>query len=97
VKNAVFTKGRGLSITDMVEDAGLFEILRNFRAGIEAGISFLKRCFGLRRCLTSGLESFKAWGEHSRIGGLVACQAAALRRALPRTRSTSSCHRPAFR
>jgi len=61
VKNAVFTKGRGLSITDMVEDAGLFEILRNFRAGIEAGISFLKRCFGLRRCLTSGLESFKAW------------------------------------
>lgn len=32
----------------------------NFRAGIEACISFLKRVFGFTRVLDKGLESFKS-------------------------------------
>ena len=31
------------------------------RAGIEAMISYLKRCFGLSRCTWKGLDHFKAY------------------------------------
>ncbi len=61
VQDVCFSKGRGLEVTDMVRSDWVFKKLRNFRAGIEAGISFLKRCFGLRRCTWSGLESFYAY------------------------------------
>ena len=38
---------------------------RNFRAGIEGVISFLKRCFGWDRCAWRSYESFRAytWGS----------------------------------
>lgn len=60
-----FSKKRGLEVADMVGSSRLYRILKNFRAGIEAWISFLKRAFGLRRCTWRGLESFKAyvWGS----------------------------------
>ena len=32
-----------------------------FRAGAEAGISYLKRCFGLGRCTWHGWEHFQAY------------------------------------
>jgi IS5 family transposase len=35
--------------------------LRNFRAGIEAGVSCLKRAYGLARCTWRGLAHFKAY------------------------------------
>lgn len=35
--------------------------LRNFRAGIEAGISCLKRAYGLNRCTWKRLPHFKAY------------------------------------
>ena len=35
--------------------------LKRFRAGIEAGISYLKRCFGLGRCRWRGLARFQAY------------------------------------
>lgn len=41
--------------------------LRNFRAGIEANISFLKRSFGLWRVLDKGINSFRAWIKSSVI------------------------------
>jgi len=49
----------------MARSRWVFRKLRNFRAGIEAGISFLKRSFGLRRCSWTGFESFGAyvWGS----------------------------------
>jgi IS5 family transposase len=61
-KDVVFTKGQGLKIADMVRGGSerLYRSLRNFRAGIEAGISHLKRSFGLDRCPRHGLEGFKA-------------------------------------
>ncbi len=61
VKDAVFAKRRGLSILDMAKSSWVYKKLRNFRAGIEAGISTLKRAFGLDRCAWSGWEGFKRY------------------------------------
>jgi len=58
VKDAVFAKKRGLSVPDMAKSAWVYRVLRNFRAGIEAGISTLKRAFGLTRCTWKGWEGF---------------------------------------
>jgi transposase, IS5 family len=61
VKDAVFAKKRGLSVLDMAKSSWVYKKLRNFRAGIEAGISVLKRAFGLDRCTWSGWEGFKRY------------------------------------
>jgi len=58
VKDAAFAKKRGLSVLDMAKSAWVYKALRNFRAGIEAGISVLKRAFGLDRCTWKGWEGF---------------------------------------
>ncbi len=61
VKDVAFSKKRGLSIPEMVKSSWVYRQLQRFRAGIEGGISFLKRCFGLDRCTWRGEESFKAY------------------------------------
>jgi IS5 family transposase len=61
IKDAVFAKKRGLSVLDMAKSTWVYKKLRNFRAGIEAGISVLKRAFGLDRCTWSGWEGFKRY------------------------------------
>ena len=66
VAHAVFSKRRGLKKEDMTPSPWLFERLRRFRAGVEAGISWLKRCFGLGRCRWRGLARFRAW-VHSAV------------------------------
>lgn len=58
VKDAAFAKKRGLSVLAMAKSAWVYKTLRNFRAGIEAGISTLKRAFGLDRCTWKGWEGF---------------------------------------
>ena len=58
VKDAAFAKKRGLSVLDMAKSNWVYKKLRNFRAGIEAGISVLKRAFGLDRCTWTGWEGF---------------------------------------
>lgn len=58
VKDAVFAKKRGLTVFAMAKSAWVYKKLRNFRAGIEAGISVLKRAFGLDRCTWKGWEGF---------------------------------------
>src|SRR6185436_5597745 len=50
VKDVAFHKKRGLAVEDMVKSRWVYRKLRNFRAGIEAGISGLKRAYGLARC-----------------------------------------------
>ena len=62
VTDMVFERKRGLQPADMASTPGVYDKLRRFRAGIEAAISYLKRCFGLRRChwrgsITSGPTS----------------------------------------
>ncbi len=45
VKDVCFSKGRGLAEEDMCRSKRVYKGLRNFRAGIESGISWLKRSF----------------------------------------------------
>ena len=66
IAHAVFHKKRGLRAADMTPSAWVYARLRRFRAGIEAGISHLKRCFGLGRCNWRGLDHFKAY-VHSAV------------------------------
>ena len=47
MEDVAFSKHRGLSITEMVKSTWVYRRLRDFRAGIEGVISFLKRVFGL--------------------------------------------------
>src|SRR5216684_554029 len=61
VKDVAFHKKRGLAVEDMVKSRWVYRKLRNFRAGIEAGISCLKRAYGLARCTWRGLVRFKAY------------------------------------
>ncbi len=61
VQDAAFHKKRGLQVHEMVRSSSLYRDLTRFRAGVEAGISFLKRCFGLTRCMWRGFESFVAY------------------------------------
>ena len=61
VKDAVFARRRSLSILDMAKSNWVYKKLRNFRAGIESGISALKRAFGLDRCTWSGWDGFKRY------------------------------------
>lgn len=65
VKDVSFHKKRGLKVVDMVKSTWVYKRLRNFRAGIEGMISFLKRGFGLRRCTWRGFESFKSYAWSS--------------------------------
>lgn len=61
VNEVVFTKAKGLTVEEMAGNATTFRALRNFRAGIEATISYLKRCVGWARCAWRSLRSFTAY------------------------------------
>ena len=61
VKDVCFAKKRGLKVEDMCRSEYVYDRLRKFRAGIEAGISWLKRCFGFAKCTWKGLRSFRSY------------------------------------
>lgn len=61
IKDVCFAKKRGLKEEDMCKSSWVYNKLRRFRAGIEAGISWLKRCFGLTRCTWKSFKSFKSY------------------------------------
>jgi IS5 family transposase len=61
IKDVMFSKRKGLSVLDMVKSHWVYRRLRNFRAGIEASISWLKRTFGLTRCTYRGWKSFQQY------------------------------------
>ena len=61
IKDVCFAKGHGLAEEDMCRSRRVYKGLRNFRAGIESGISWLKRSLGLGRCIWKGFESFKSY------------------------------------
>ncbi len=61
IKDVCFAKKRGLQVEDMCRSQWVYKRLRRFRAGIEAGISWIKRCFGFSRCTWKGLRSFKSY------------------------------------
>ena len=61
VKDVCFAKKRGIEVDEMCRSSWVYNRLRRFRAGIESGISWVKRCFGLARCTWKGLGSFKSY------------------------------------
>jgi IS5 family transposase len=61
VKDVMFAKKRGLRVLEMVKSLWVYKKLRNFRAGIEANISRLKRAFGLARCNWQGWPGFRQY------------------------------------
>jgi len=61
VADVAFHKKRGMRIEAMVRSHWVYRQLRNFRAGIESGISCLKRAYGLSRCTWRGLTHFKSF------------------------------------
>ncbi|MDX9820166.1 MAG: ISNCY family transposase [Desulfococcus multivorans] len=61
IKDVCFAKKRGLDEADMCRSQYVYRQLRRFRAGIESGISWLKRSLGLTRCTWKGWTSFKAY------------------------------------
>jgi transposase, IS5 family len=61
IKDVCFAKKRGLEETEMCRSEYVYHRLRNFRAGIESGISWLKRSMGLTRCIWRGWQSFKSY------------------------------------
>ncbi|MEE8147949.1 MAG: ISNCY family transposase [Longimicrobiales bacterium] len=65
VEDVAFSKRRGLKVSDMTRSSWVYRRLRNFRAGIEGLISFLKRAFGLDRCTWRGAESFASYVQAS--------------------------------
>lgn len=61
VRDVCFAKKRGLKVPEMVKSTWVYRKLRDFRAGIEGVISFLKRAFGLDRCTWRGESSFGSY------------------------------------
>jgi IS5 family transposase len=56
-----FSKPCGIPLDEMTTNQRIRRTLKRFRAGIEAGISFLKRSFGWTRVSWSGLPHFRAY------------------------------------
>jgi transposase, IS5 family len=61
IRDVCFAKKRGLKEEDMCRSPWMYKKLRRFRAGIESGISWLKRSFGLWRCTWKSFRSFKSY------------------------------------
>lgn len=64
-RQVCFSARRGMSAEEMAGSRRVYRRLRDFRAGIEGVISFVKRCFGLRRCTWRGEPSFKSYAWSS--------------------------------
>jgi IS5 family transposase len=65
IADVCFQKKRGLKVSEMTRSSWVYKRLRDFRAGIEGLISFLKRAFGLDRCTWRGAESFATYVQAS--------------------------------
>lgn len=61
VSDTAFHKKCGLKVEDLAKSNWVYRKLRNLRAGIEAGISCLKRAYGLTRCTWRSLDHFKSY------------------------------------
>jgi len=79
IKDVCFAKKRGLQETEMCRSHYVYQRLRRFRAGIESGISWLKRSLGLTRCNWKGWYAFKSYVWSS----IVAANLLTISRAIP--------------
>jgi len=81
VVDVCFTKGRGMTVDEMVSSHRVYRELRRFRAGVESGIAYLKKAFGWVRCDWRGWEAFQRY-VHSSV---LACNLMILARQLTDT------------
>ncbi len=81
-REVCFSKPAGVPIDEQTSTPRVRRILKRFRAGIEATISFLKRSFGLSRCTWTGLTRFRAYCWCSTVAHNLLTMARAI---LPRT------------
>ena len=61
IKDVCFSKKRGLEVEDMCRSEYVYKRLRRFRAGVESGISWIRRCFGFAKCTWKSLRTFKSY------------------------------------
>ena len=61
VERCAFSKGKGLTPSEMAGSRRTYGRLKRFRAGVEAWISVYKRGFGLSRCSWKGWCGFQAY------------------------------------
>jgi len=61
IKDVCFAKKRGIKVEDMCRSDYVYKRLRRFRAGVESGISWLKRSFGFSVVTWKTLRSFKSY------------------------------------
>jgi IS5 family transposase len=61
IKDVCFAKKRGLDELDMCRSHWVYKRLRNFRAGVESVISWIKRSLGFDRCTWKGWRSFGSY------------------------------------
>lgn len=61
VADVCFANKRGLAVLDIVRSHWVYDKLRRFRAGIESGMSLLKRVFALARRVWNGATDFHAY------------------------------------
>jgi IS5 family transposase len=66
-REACFSKPAGVPVDKMTSTPPIRRVLKRFRAGIEATVSFLKRSFGLSRCTWTGLPRFRAYAWCSTV------------------------------
>ena len=59
VKEVAFSKTKGNETLTLTSSEKVFKLLTHFRAGIEAGISALKRSWGFTRVVARGWKAFK--------------------------------------
>jgi IS5 family transposase len=83
-RETCFSKPAGVPIEEQTSTPRVRRILKRFRAGIEATISFLKRSFGLSRCTWTGLMRFRAYCWCSTVAhNLVTMARTLLARSIP--------------
>jgi IS5 family transposase len=61
VKKVCFSKRRGMSVEELAGSGYVYRRLWRFRAGVEGGISTLKRGVGLGRCTWQGASGFRSY------------------------------------
>lgn len=61
IKDVCFAKKKGLDELDMCRSHWVYKRLRNFRAGVESVISWIKRSLGFDRCTWKGRRSFGSY------------------------------------
>ncbi len=84
-REVCFSKPAGVPVEEMTSTPCLRRILKRFRAGIEATVSFLKRSFGLDRCTWRGFKRFRAYAWCSTVAHNVLVLARALLTRAPNT------------